>query len=569
MYYREHCIKLKCPHRKYAPTCNSCCTRRQIAIFCDPDAFVRAHCNPNPKQWNNGFPKIFTTSAEYVPKDIYTGKYKNITTGKPTTTRIHKKRYTTPRHNAQDMRRTDWSEDQKTALATAYQCLGQRLGAKKPKIEENYYKHTTTPSNPKQTQSEKSEKQEPKTHHQQIEQSETNKTQTVARITTTQEQTNQNDSEIQKLVQQILENHDHKPITSHKTTLTALQTETSPKNEKAPSMDPDHKTQKTLRTNIIRLCLCSDPQCPAKQGYRPTKTEEMPPVAYVQTNNKNTTKTIQIQFDEYVPIHWEANAAYLKCHSNSTPIKSLIDTGSVISILSDEKARQISSQPEWKEGGGTWDRRVNIKAYGCTNTQLDLIGRITIPKFRLKNNQQLPNKVSFWVLRNSSEECIISGEWLINMKATLSMPHKLLYYSVPKTDLSAGGDQYVITEIIPATSPTEPHQPMDAVPQDIQRIQEQLKEKQPTILANQHYSITLGPTKKLHKPELVLLIDGLPAKTSIKQNKIMLHIANTTQHDRKLSGKSKITQTPQPIKMQTHQNFEASKKHEISILKGF
>ena len=450
-------------------------------------------------------------------------------------------------------------------MAAAYQCLGQHLGAKKPKIEEKYYNYKTTPSDQPQSQIKLT------TQPQQTNHSGANKTQKVAHITAIQTQTNQDDPEIQELVQQILENYDQPsakptktaPTTSANETPNQQKTETSPHNNETTI-----KPHRVPRTNIIRLCLCSDPQCQAKQGHRPTRNEEMPPIAYVQTDGKKTTKTIQIQFDEYVPIHWEANAAYIKCHSNGTSIKSLIDTGSVISIISDEKARQISSQPEWNETGGIWDRTVNIKAYGCTNTQLDLIGRITIPQFRLKYNQQLPNNVSFWVLRNSSEECIISGEWLSTMKATLSMPHKLLYYSIPKTHLSAGGDQYVTTEIISTTPLTEPPQQMDIVPQDIQQIQEQLKEKQPNIPANQHYSITLGPTKKLSKPELTLLIEELPAKTSIKQNKIMLHIANTTPYDRQLSENSKITQTPQPIKMQTRRSFQANAKQEISLSKG-
>ena len=358
------------------------------------------------------------------------------------------------------------------------------------------------------------------------------------------------DLEIQELVKQILENQNEN-VSPEK-----LNENVSPENRNENvSPEKGTTTARTPTVNIIKLCLCTDPQCSARKGVRTTETppEEGPQITYVQANNKSEKKTIQIQFDEYVPISWENQAAFIECHSNSIHIKSLIDTGSVISIISETKANQISAQPEWKEAGGLWDRTVNIKAYSCTNNQLDLKGRISIPNFRIQNNQPLPINTSFWVLKDASEEAIISGEWLSIMKATLSMPHKLIYYSIPKSDLSAGGEQYVVKEAnihtYPDTTETMMIQNEEEIQEDqeqaatTQQVRETLQKRKPCIPAQQHYSITMGPSHKIKMAYTTMLIDQLPAKLRVHQNKVILHIANTTYRAQNLTEEAEIRQS--------------------------
>ena len=111
-FYRQECIMLQCHHATYTENCIHCCARRHIEIFTNPQAFVKAHCNPNPESWTNGFPSVYTNHAK-------------------THNQEKRKQYTTPRAQAQDYRRQDWTNDQLQALNKAYEMLGKILGAKK------------------------------------------------------------------------------------------------------------------------------------------------------------------------------------------------------------------------------------------------------------------------------------------------------------------------------------------------------------------------------------------------------------------------------------------------------
>ena len=575
-YYKEKCIQLKCPHRAYTAGCISCYYRHEIAIFCDPQAFVKAHANPNPQKWSDGFPPVYTMSAEVSPKDIYSGKYRNIITRRPTTPTEKRTRYTTPRHNAQDMRRSDWSKDQKAALLAAYHCLGQHLGAPKPKTDEGlevkeltHQKNAQTQKKPTPQENTKPTETETGETPSQIKSSSTQQV-TTHHVTcppapTTSQNTKKDtdDNDLRELVQQVLETQEQQ-----------VQAD-------APIGAP--------RTNIIKLCLCTDPDCQAKQRpskIKPDQVESQKPPVISQVHTDTKLKSIQINYDSSIPVVWEAAAAYIDCTAYTTPIKALIDTGSVISILSYDKAQQIAAQPEWQDQGGIWDLSVDIKAYGCSNARLNLIGRITIPKFELQKNRPLSHKVpfSFWVLHGSSEQCIISGEWLDTMEATLSLPHRLLYYTMPKEALSAGGDQYVMTKEDTQIAEPQPPKPPDitaittqssATPAEqdkiyiTKRIMNHLEQKQPILPAYGQYSVTLGPAPITDKTIATpMLIDGFPARLVYKQNRIFLHIANTTPHTRQLKGTTTISHTPQLPTAKAGADYKASNLNEISVHNG-
>ena len=590
-YYRQECILLQCTHRTYNPACIHCCTRRCIEIYTNPSAFVNAHCNPDPKMWTNGFPTVYTQSKE-----------------KNTSIRTVRERYTTPRSRAQDRRREDWTTDQQLSLALAYLCTGAKLGASKPKIEEKLLQTAknmlgrtqespcpnldakVTP-NQLTEEIEKTEKTDQEAELTiQPSKEILSGTSTVASIHSAEykDQIEQIDTETQELANQILKNHE----LTESTTSQPSNLETTP--------------ELATRINLVRLCLCSNPQCEARQGQRTTGTNQekqqppIPQIAHTQTSDNKPIKTIQIQFEEWVPFAWEQAAAYITCHNYNVKIKALIDTGSCISIISYKKAVEISSQPEWKSSGGAWDQTVYIKAYSCTNTLLKLVGRITVPGFSFGNRKTFSKGAAFWVLLDASEECIIAGEWLLVMKAVISMQQKVLYYSLPQATLSAGAEEFVMKK---ETNEPEVHHhyernlqrsetenddynepPNNQTDQEvsdrtnlaetnadcsptIQRITDHIRKHGPYIPTKGHYSSTIGPARPQDRPMIGIFINNLPSKIVVQQSKLILHITNTSSRPATLDNELSLTAaTPENQKLLTrNQSHNIASIHSADI----
>ena len=202
-FYRQECIMLQCHHATYTENCIHCCARRHIEIFTNPQAFVKAHCNPNPESWTNGFPSVYTNHAK-------------------THNQEKRRQYTTPRAQAHDYRRQDWTKDQLQALNKAYEMLGKKLGAKKPKQNKTTDAATTENTTTTKKQDEKVETISPKT-----------KEETKSpEIPPHQQSTDKEDMEL--ALQIINENRN---------------TEEKPDTTKNPTI------------NLIKLCLCKNPQC--------------------------------------------------------------------------------------------------------------------------------------------------------------------------------------------------------------------------------------------------------------------------------------------------------------------
>ena len=570
-YYRQECILLQCTHRKYSALCIHCCARRNIEIYTNPNAFVNAHCNPDPKTWEHGFPTVYTKSTEPNVRTV-------------------RERYTTPRSRAQDRRRSDWTQEQQLSLALAYYATGSKLGALQPKVDEKQMKTARKmfqlaadsrspspknkthkeqqpgPENPgKKTTQEIGNRTESKQEDDQLA-AETPETLTVARVHNHESQENigEMDPETQELAKLILEHHEieHNKDASQTITL----------------------QDKKAKISLVRLCLCSNPQCSARKGIRTNETtmeqpNQIPQIAQTQTKDNKPIRTIQIQFEEWTTFTWEHAAAYINCQGQSTEIKALIDTGSCISIISHKKAMEIVSQQEWKESGGSWDQSVYIKAYSCTNTLLNLNGRITLPKFSLGNKKPLPMSASFWVLQDASEECIIAGQWLVTMKAVMSMQQRAIYYSLPHEPLSAGAEEFVTTrenhtsepgagkELNQHRSETEEGEKSDqadnleeiedeSYPPTLQRVVNHIRKHTPTIPPRGHYSTTVGPAYSQDTTTTGILTNDLPSKISVQQSKLMIHITNTTQESVKLSKISIKTPPSQPVNVQNINNTE-------------
>ena len=562
-YYRQECLLLQCTHNTYNPACIHCCTRRNIEIYTNPTAFVNAHCNPDPKTWSQGFPTVYTKSTE--PN---------------TSIRTVRERYTTPRSRAQDRRREDWSSDQQLSLALAYLCTGSQLGALRPKVNEQQIKeaekllHLTNDS----TSSRCETKRTPEKNDKSKAKREETKQQTdivtppsqppedipenikVAVVQSTGHNIGigQIDEETQELANQILENYG----STQQGTINQLP-------------NPEKVKEQASRVNLIRLCLCSNPQCEARRGQRTTNTPpeqqaQISQITHTQTENSKAIKTVQIQFEEWIPFTWEQAAAYIECQGQGIKVKALIDTGSCISIMSYKKALEITSQPEWKTSGGIWERTVYIKAYSCTNTLLNLAGRINLPRFSFGSRRPFLKGAAFWVLLDASEECILAGEWLLQMQAVMSMRQKILYYSYPHMPLSAGADEFVtkkehsdqeidfsIKQHL-QRSDTEEEEPekqrdhectnhMNESPAaevdyseyspTVQRVIKHITKCGPYIPAKGHYSTTIGPAHFDDEATTGVFTNRLPFKIVVHQSKLMVHITNTTQTPVRLTDK--------------------------------
>ena len=532
-HYKEQCKLLMCTHRSYENNCDICCTRRKIANYCDPHLFKRAHCNPNKTQWEKGLPDIYTKTDDWAPRDVYTGKYIDMQTLKPTTKRIRREKYTTPIYEGpgKDWRREDWTSDQQEALKTVYEYFGKTIGARMPKhIEADTANTTNKPKEENVNNVQKKNKTNSK--------EETSPTRVIAMEDRESKENKEEkmDEEAEEIIQSILREQ-----------------------EQTADIDTNNSIdRKPLYSRIIRLCLCNDPNCSARSGTRimMKDVEPEPTVSYINTNTNK--KSIQIEFEEQAPMIWQANAAYIQIKAVNVTMQALIDTGSVISIISDNRARQITESPGWKEAGGIWDQSITIKAYGCSNTLLDLAGRLKIPNLQIKNNQPWEVDTAFWVLKDSSEECIISGEWLRRLKSTISLPHKLIYYSNPTQELTAGGDEHIQIAMVSKKEERENKEedrnteiggevgPIESDSNTmymIQAIKTKLGGKKAKIAPGKHYAMSLGPQDRFKARPTTFTIQNVPAKTRVYQNMTMLHVLNTTDQELRLNEEATIRQT--------------------------
>ena len=572
-YYKQECLLLQCTHDTYNPACIHCCTRRHIEIYTNPSAFVNAHCNPDPKTWNQGFPTVYTKYTKY------TEPYTSI--------RAVRERYTTPRSRAQDRRREDWTPDQQLSLALAYLCTGSQLGAQRPKVDEKQLQVAEKMFHPEKNLSSSPNhktKKTPDKNKKNNKKLEETKQQTEVMSQPSRPSEDSSDSSENPKVATIQNTEHHSEIGQIDTETQELANQIL-KNQGPTQQGTENQLQKldsvpgiTTRVNLIRLCLCANPQCEARQGQRTSDTPseqqpQIPQIAHTQTNDSKSIKTVQIQFEEWINFTWEQAAAYIECQGQGIKVKALIDTGSCISIMSYKKAMEITSQPEWKTSGGSWDHSVYIKAYSCTNTLLNLAGRINLPRFSFGSRKPFLNGAAFWILMDASEECILAGEWLLQMQAVMSMQQRILYYSFPNTPLSAGADEFVTKkehsdQEVNSSSKQHLQQPeteeensekemgyeltdntnepptadvhYSEYSPTVQRVIKHITKCGPHIPAKGHYSTTIGPARLDDETTTGLFTTGLPFKIIIQQSKLMVHITNTTKKPVRLNNRISI-----------------------------
>ena len=493
-FYRQECIMLQCHHATYTENCIHCCARRHIEIFTNPQAFVKAHCNPNPESWTNGFPSVYTNHAK-------------------THNQEKRKQYTTPRAQAHDYRRQDWTNDQLQALNKAYEMLGKKLGAKKPKQNKTTDAATTENTTTTKKQDEKVETISPKT-----------KEETKSpEIPPHQQSTDKEDMEL--ALQIINENRN---------------TEEKPDTTKNPTI------------NLIRLCLCKNPQCELRNKKANTEQEDEEEknnvqIANTQIHTNADGKATSIQFDEWTTFKWENAAAYMKCTAQGVNLKGLIDTGSCIAIVSEQKAREITATTDWTTSGGSWEKNLELEAYSCTQSKLTLLGRLTIPNFSMNNTKRIPRGAAFWVLQNASEECILPGHWLVKMDAILSMHQRIIYYSTPNDQLPAGAEEFVkrksptILQRAPtATDNEKTEEDNNTYDTIIAAATKHVNRIQPVIPPRSTYTTTLGTRKNTKIQQAPLEIQTLPAKIQIRQTLIQMHIVNTSHKPVKITSTARI-----------------------------
>jgi len=140
---------------------------------------------------------------------------------------------------------------------------------------------------------------------------------------------------------------------------------------------------------------------------------------------------------QYKPsIRWMSrkNLPHIRIIFENLTIETLLDTGSMIPLLAEEVYDKITPK--------AWFTTETVDAFGCNGSQLSIQGYVTGSLSFHKND--LPIQAQFYVLRNSTQPCIIPHSWLSRLHAVLDYNLSSLTYEIPpgKNILAVDGSLY-------------------------------------------------------------------------------------------------------------------------------
>ena len=124
-------------------------------------------------------------------------------------------------------------------------------------------------------------------------------------------------------------------------------------------------------------------------------------------------------------------------------LEALLDSGSQIPLVSDIIYQQIKDSKF---------RIEQLQAFSCNGTQLDIPGIVT-GSLQL-HQKDAPITAEFYILKQSTQQCILPHTWLAKLKATLNWESQTLTYELPPKNciLRANGDLEVISEAQPTVT---------------------------------------------------------------------------------------------------------------------
>ena len=140
---------------------------------------------------------------------------------------------------------------------------------------------------------------------------------------------------------------------------------------------------------------------------------------------------------QYKPsIRWMSrkNLPHIRIIFENLTIETLLDTGSMIPLLAEEVYNKITPK--------AWFTTETVDAFGCNGSQLSIQGYVTGNLSFHKND--VPIQAQFYVLRNSTQPCIIPHSWLSRLHAVLDYNLSSLTYEIPpgKNILAVDGSLY-------------------------------------------------------------------------------------------------------------------------------
>ena len=165
---------------------------------------------------------------------------------------------------------------------------------------------------------------------------------------------------------------------------------------------------------MIQVCMCWQSPCQVQKQHFSTKW----------LRNKNLP---------IIPINFKQQT-----------VQALIDTGSMVPLIAEDVI------PDFEES--TMFTQNELEAYSCNGSKLDIPGIITGDL--LLHQHDAPIRAQFYILKQSTQECILPHTWLEKLKAVLDYNTNTLTYQIP-TDpsiLTATGE----LEQIPITKEEEP-----------------------------------------------------------------------------------------------------------------
>ena len=123
-------------------------------------------------------------------------------------------------------------------------------------------------------------------------------------------------------------------------------------------------------------------------------------------------------------VNWSAkrHLPVLSAEFQSTNIQILIDSGSMLPLISEEQYQGLSVAPKVTDE--------TLSAFGCNGSQLSIIGKAEgLFRFVKHDNSFL---AQFYILQNASSPCILPSTWLETFKAKLDYNLLSLTYTLPE-----------------------------------------------------------------------------------------------------------------------------------------
>ena len=143
---------------------------------------------------------------------------------------------------------------------------------------------------------------------------------------------------------------------------------------------------------------------------------------------------------EHLSKRWlhNKNLPIIPIKFEQTTVQALIDSGSMIPLLAESIYQKIKRSPQFNEESMFSEK--GLEAYSCNGGQLDIPGVVTGKL--LLHEHDTPIKAQFYILKQSTQECILPHTWLSKIKAVLDYNTSSFTYELPPnaSTLTADGN---------------------------------------------------------------------------------------------------------------------------------